>query len=133
MGVIDNPPIEAVQPTALMTIGAATRPINSTAFQPSATQDAMVSYCVEIACTLSLSGGQTGTIFLEVSPDGASNWVEIGHVSNGNTGTLTIGLNITQTLAGCIAGMIPAGYYGRLRQTGTAASYTYKSGQETLV
>src|SRR5262249_52878473 len=43
----------------------------NTAFQPSVTKDTMVSYSVDIACTLSLSGGQTGTVFLEICPNSA--------------------------------------------------------------
>lgn len=101
-----------------------------TSFQPSTTQLSQVNYTVQIAATLSLSGGQTGTVFLETSPNN-STWTEIGRFSNGNTGTLTIGLNTTQTLSAQISTYVPANYYVRLRTNGTA-TMSYITGQEIL-
>src|SRR5215510_1217042 len=93
----------------------------NTAFQPSATKDAMVSYSVDIACTLSLTTGATGTVFLEICPNSAfsANVQELGRFVNGNTGTLTLGLNLTQNVTGCVSGFVPAGYYVRLRTANT--------------
>jgi phage-related tail fiber protein len=100
--------------------------------QISTTRDAMVSYSIDISATLSISGGQTGNVFLEISPDN-SNWTEISRFTNGNTGTLTIGLNITQTNTGAVSGYVPAGYYRRLRTSATGSpTITYRSGQEVL-
>ena len=109
-----------------------TRSINGTGFQVSTTQYSFVSYCVQIASTLSLSGGQTGTVFLEISPDNSS-WTEVTRFVNGNTGSLTVGLNTTQTIASQLSAYIPKGYYVRLRQTSSGTpTITYISGQETL-
>lgn len=112
--------------------GMQTRSFNS-AFQPSTTRAVMVMYTVSISATLSLSGGQTGTAFLEISPDNV-NWVEIGRLSNGNTGTLTIELGITQVVAGQLAGFVPESYYVRIRTTSTGSpTITYVQGQEVLL
>ena len=105
--------------------------------QISTTRDAVVSYSVDIACTLSLSGGQTGTLFLEYADDSGftTNVVEVGRSVNGNTGTLTIGLNITQNITAAVSGYIPAGKYRRLRTANTVGSpsFNWRSGQEVLL
>jgi len=110
---------------------AVTRSFN-TVFVPSSTRNVVVSYSVEIAATISLTAGQTGTVFLEISADGSTGWTEISRATNGNTGTLTIGLNLTQTATNPVVGTVPAGYSVRLRTTGTA-TITYRAGQETLI
>lgn len=115
---------------------SASRSLNS-AFQPSATRDAFVNYSVDIACTLSLVTGQTGTVFLEIATNSAftTGVQEIGRTVNGNTGTLTIGLNLTQNTTGTVGGFVPAGYYCRLRTDNTVGTptFTYRSGQEVLM
>lgn len=109
------------------------RSLNSV-FIPSATRNTLVNYSVDISATLSLAAGQTGTVFLEISADGSTGWTEISRFSNGNTGTLTIGLNITQTATGTLTGTVPAGYSVRLRTASSGTpTYTYRSGQETLI
>lgn len=115
---------------------SATRSLNS-AFQPSSTQNAVVIYSVQIATTLSLTTGQSGSCFLEVcaSSSFASGVQTITSVTNAQTGTLTLGLGLTQTYSGTVMGFVPAGYYARLRtanNTGTP-TFTYMSGQEILV
>ncbi len=109
-----------------------TRALNA-CFQPSATRDAVVSYSVDIATTLNLSGGQTGTVFLRTYNDASCSTgaQEIARTVNGNTGTLTIGLNITQNVTGSVSGMVPAGSYVRLDTSGTG-TFNYRSAQEVL-
>lgn len=121
-----------------ITPAAVTRSLVSTTgsngFQISTTQRAMVNYSVSIVTTLSLSGGQNGTVILEMSSDNTT-WTEVQRYANGNTGTLTLGLNTAQTGTACLSGFIPVGYYVRLRtlnNTGTP-TYTYNSGQEALL
>lgn len=101
-------------------------------FQPNLTRNILGSYTVEISASLTLITGQTGTAFLEVSANGSTGWAELARFTNGNTGALTVGLNLTQTVAGNLVGTIPAGYYARIRTTGTATA-TYRSGQETTL
>ncbi len=108
---------------------AATRSFNS-AFQISTTKDAVAFYTVQISAAMTLGGGQTGTVFLETSPDN-SVWTEVGRVTNGNTGTLVIGVAITNNNIFQVAGYIPSNYFVRLRSTGTA-TISYIAGQETI-
>jgi len=106
----------------------------NTARQASTTRDASVTVSVEQSTTLSLSGGQTCNAFLEYADDSGftTNVKEIGRSTNGNTGTLTIGLNITQTNTATITGLVPSGKYYRIRTTGTGTQ-TFRSAQEVLL
>lgn len=114
----------------------ANRSLN-TIFQISATRDSIVNYCINVSCTLSISGGQTGTVFLEIASNAAftTNVQQIVSLVNGNTGTLTIGLNIVQNYTGTVSGFVPAGYYCRIRSSNTSGTptFSYVSGQETLL
>lgn len=120
----------------VFSIGSASRSLNS-AYQISAERDTLVNYSVDISTTLSLTGGQTGTVFLEYADNSGmtTNVVEVCRFVNGNTGTLTIGLNITQNSTGQLSGVIPAGKYARIRTANTTGTptFTYRSGQEALV
>lgn len=114
----------------------ATRTLNS-AFQVNSSRNSMVNYSVDIAATISLTTGQSGTVFLEIASDSGftTNVQTISQFTNGNAGSLTIGLNLTQTNTGCLTGFVPSGYYCRLRtanNTGTP-TFTYKIGQEVLI
>lgn len=127
----------ATMPTATArTFNNPTRSLN-TSFQPSATQDAMVSYSVDIACSLSLAGGQAGTVYLRYADDSAftTNVTEVCRFAASNTGTLTIGLALNQVATGAVSGVIPAGKYVRLvtaNDTGTP-TFTYRRAQEVLI
>jgi hypothetical protein len=118
-----------VSPTAPTISNGVSRSFNST-FTPSATKVSQVNYTVQVASSLSLAVGQTGTVFLETSPDGTT-WTEVTRFSNGNTGTLAIGLALTQTVSAQLSALVPANYQVRLRTTGTA-TITYITGQEIL-
>jgi len=113
-----------------------TRAVN-TCFQASATRDVMVSYAVDIAATLSLSGGQQGTVFLELFTDSGctTGTQEVTRATNGNTGTLTIGLNTVQTSTARLSGVVPAGMYLRLRTANDAGTptFTARPGQEVAL
>lgn len=108
-----------------------TRTLNS-AFQVSSTRNSMVNYTNTISAALSLTGGQTGTVSLQICSTSGGTYVEIANTSNGNTGTLTLGLGITQGLNAQVFGFVPAGYYIKLVTSGTAA-ISYVTGQETLM
>lgn len=113
-----------------LSVNPVSRPLN-TSFQVSTTNPAMVFYSLQTVSTISLLVGQTATAFLEISPDNI-NWTEQNRINNGNTGVLSIGLNITQTVIAPLAAMIPKNYYVRIRTTGTGA-VSYISGQETVI
>lgn len=106
---------------------------STTGFQPSTTNSTHVSYTIRIACSLSLTGGTYGAVIMEKSANGSTGWTEVTRCENGNTGTLTVGLNTVQTGCYNIGGIIPAGYFVRLRQATTSGTptYTYVTGEET--
>lgn len=114
----------------IQTDSVKTRSLN-TAYIISTTRRQLVKYTVSIVATISLTTGQTGSVSLQISPDNI-NYTEIGRFSNGNSGTLTIGLNLVNTQVGQIVGSIPIGYYVKLVSTGTATN-TYIVGQESTL
>lgn len=111
------------------------RSLNS-AFQVSATRNALVNYSIDISCVLSLTSGQSGNLFLEIASDSGftMNVQEITRLAVGTGGSLTIGLNLTQNCTGTVTGFIPASYYVRLRTANAIGSpvFTYRTGQEIL-
>jgi len=113
-----------------------TRTLDS-AFQISTTSNNFVNYSVDVVSTSTISGGEQGTVYLEVADDSGftTNVQEVSRATNGNTGTLTIGLSNTQTFTARLAGAIKSSKYVRLRtqqNTGTS-DFTYRSGQEVIV
>jgi hypothetical protein len=107
-----------------------TRALN-TAFQVSSTRDTLSVYAISISSVLSLSGGQTGAAQLQICPTQTGTYVPLNQISNGNTGSLTVGLNTTQALIQTLVGVIPAGYWAKIVTSGTA-TIAYSSGQEML-
>jgi hypothetical protein len=92
---------------------------------------------VDISTTVSLSGSQVGSVILEMATNvGFTTGVQtIQSFSNGNSGTLVIGLVLTQLNTACLSGDIPPGNYVRLRTvniTGTP-TFTYQVGQEVIL
>lgn len=79
----------------------------------------IVNYSVSINAALTLSGGQTGTVILQSSPDN-STWTTICTAVNGNTGSLTIGLNTLNSQTVQMIGAIQPNYFYRLSSSGTA-------------
>lgn len=119
-----------------MDINPVTRSLNAV-YMVHGSHDAFVNYSIDIACTLSLSGGQTGTVFLEYADDEAwtTNITEACRTVNGNTGTLTIGLNIAQNCTAQVSGMIAAGKWVKIRTANTTGSptFSWRSGQEAVI
>ncbi len=113
-----------------------TRAVN-TCFQVSSSRDALVSYAVEIVTSISLSGGNNGTVYLRTyTNSGCSTGTqEITRVTNGQSGALTIGLNITQTVTLNVTGVAPAGAWVQLVTENTTGSptFTARPGQEVLL
>lgn len=99
----------------------------NTSRRASTSRDAFVSAAVDITASLSLSGGQTGKVELKYADDSAftTNVVTVNPASNGNTGTLTVGLGITQLSTATVCGMIPAGKYYRLVTTNVSGTPTF--------
>lgn len=103
----------------------------NTVYQPSTTRDAMVTTGASIVATLSLSGGQTGQVLIQISPDNVT-YTTVATLVNGNTGSLTIGLNTTQSQSCSAAFMVPKGFYFKLVSSGTA-TMTALAGQQVLL
>lgn len=99
----------------------------NTAYQPSASKDTYISVTVDVGATLSLTGGQTGTVTLEYADDSGitTNVKTVQSSVNGNTGTLTVGLSLTQTATCSLNGIIPAGKFVRIRTTNTTGTPTF--------
>lgn len=110
----------------------------ATGFQVSASRNVMVNYSVTIATTATIGGSASGTVVLEVASTNSStpsDWVEIARFTNSQSITLALALQSVQTLAGLLMGLIPTGYYVKLRTINNSGtpSYTFNSGQEVLV
>ena len=108
----------------------------NTIFQVSAAQWSTVNYSVDISTTVSLSGSQVGTVILEMATNSSftTGVQTLRQFSNGNSGTLVIGLVLTQLATACLFGTVPPGNYVRIRtvnMTGTP-TFTYQAGQEVL-
>ena len=115
---------------------AATRSLN-TAYQVSATRWSTVRYSVDISTTVSLTGGAVGRVVLETATNAAftTGVQELQSLGNGNTGTLVVGLVLTQLATACVSGDVPPGNYVRIRTVNTTGTptFTYISGQEVLI
>lgn len=106
--------------------------------QVSATRDSVVSYSASVTTTSTIGGPQAGTIVLEIcstNSSTAANWQEISRVTNSQTITLAIALQSIQINAAALVGMVPAGFFRRLRSIITSGSptFSYNSGQEVLL
>lgn len=123
-------------PSIVVSQGQATRSLNS-AFQPSATRNAMVIYTVQLTITASIAGGQNGDVILEIASDSGftTNVQTIGVAGFGQTYTLAITLQGVQPDKRQVVGIVPAGYYARLRTVDNVGtpSYSYIAGQEILM
>lgn len=99
----------------------------NTSRQPSVTRDTMVNASVDITSTISLTTGQTGKVSLQYADNSAFNVnvVNVQSATNGNTGALTIGLNLSQVYTAALTGIVPAGKYYRLVTTNVTGTPTY--------
>lgn len=103
-----------------------TRAVN-TAYQPSTTRNAMVNASVDITSTLSLTTGQVGKVSLQYADNNTftTNLVTVQAFSNGNSGSLTLGLNLGQIVTAAVSGIIPKGKYYRLLTTNVTGTPSY--------
>lgn len=128
---IQNKPTILGTPT-VTSVAAGARNFNQ-AYQVSTTVYVDVRMCASITCTLSLTSGTSGEVFLEYSADGSTNWTLAGKLAGSNTGILTVGLNTSQITGGQLGCVLPPGYYWRMRTnnvTGTP-TYAFTGGSET--
>lgn len=99
----------------------------NTARQASTTRDAFVSASVDITASLSLTTGQKGTVTLQYADDSGftTNVKTVQPMTNGNTGTLAIGLALGQMVTATVSGIVPAAKYYRLLTTNNTGTPTY--------
>lgn len=107
-------------------------------FQLSSSRDSTVSYGVQISTTATIGGAASGYVVLEIATTNsttAADWKEISRVTNSQTISLAIVLQSVQISGGALQGMVPAGYYARLRTVTVSGSpvYQFNSGQEVLL
>lgn len=122
--------------SAALTFNNPARTLN-TAFQISTTQNTFVTYSVDTTCVMSLTSGQSGTAVLEYADDSGftTNVKTACKPTQANSGTLTIGLALTQINGVVLHGIIPAGKYVRIRtinNTGTP-TFVLQNSQEVLM
>ena len=109
-----------------------TRSLN-TSFQVSTTQDALVSYAVDISCTAALLAGQAGRVILEYANEtGFTTGVTTVNQGGASAGGV---LNLATLNTATLTGVIPAGKFVRLRTVNTNGTpvFTYQSAQEVLL
>lgn len=83
-----------------------------------ASRNTDVRYTISTSTTATIGGASSATVLLEICPTNsstASDWTTIGSVSNGQTVTLAIALQSTQTMNSEIVRVVPAGFFSRLR------------------
>lgn len=99
----------------------------NTAYQPSTTRDTQVSAGVTVTCTLTLSGGQVGTVVLEYADDSGitTNIKTVCTLQNGNSGSVVIGVSLGQPVTLALVGIVPAAKYYRLRTVNTTGSPSF--------
>lgn len=115
---------------------AVTRALN-TAFQANTGRDVLAMYSVQCTITATIAGGQACDIVLEIASDVGftANVQTLAVVGNGQTYTLAVTLQGVQPQTMQLTGVIPSGYYARLRTvnvTGTP-TFLYRAGQETVL
>lgn len=110
----------------------------ATGFLVSSTRDSVVNYSASIITTATINGSTAGSIVLEICATNsatAGDWVEIGRMTNGQNITLALALSSTNTQVTQIGGVVPAGYYAKLRQitTNGTPAFSISTQQEVLL
>lgn len=109
-------------------------------FQLSSTRDAFVTYSVTVTTSVQIGVGTnvSGYVLLEIAATNSStagDWQEIGRTGNGQNIGLALALSSAQTTPAQVSGIVPIGYYARLRSVNSngTPTYAYNSGQEVLL
>lgn len=132
-GTTDYTQLTNLPPARVTTFGVVR--VLGTAFQPSSTRDTLAFYSVQLTVVATLAGGQNGDVILEVATDSAftQNVRTVAITGLGQTFGLSISISSTQPQTAQVSGVIPAGYYARLRTVNNtgAPTFIYRAGQET--
>lgn len=103
----------------------------------SASKHSQVTYTVRISSAITLGGAQSGRVILEYADDSGftTNNVEVSSAGSGLTGTVIIGVGVTNPDEKTLHGMVPPNKFVRLRTenfTGTP-TYTFLKSQEVTL
>lgn len=108
-----------------------TRPINSTSFTVDAARNSRVYYTISINCTATIGSNAAGSVKLQFSIDGGTNWSDGPTVGNSNVVTLAVVIGSQTINTAAIAAEIPAGGLVRLVSSSSGTTtITYISGME---
>lgn len=107
-------------------------------WQLSSTRASMASYSVNIATTATIGVASDGYVVMEIAATNsvtASDWKEVGRARSGQTLTLALVLQSVGNNSKQLMGIVPAGYYVRLRSVNASGTptYTFVSGEEVLL
>lgn len=95
-----------------------------TAFQVSTTRPALVSYSARVVSALSLAGGQAGRVELRSDASNPPTTVR-QRVAGGLTGTVVVGVAMSDTAEGTMTYLVPAGHYVLLQSVNETGTPTY--------
>ena len=138
-GVLNIP--TPVSPTAPTFNANVTRLLSNSSgstnqFTISSTQNAMVFYTITLSCvTPLLAGSSVVTVFLEYSTNGGTTWITGPNISNSQTVSLAVSIQITTPQNYVLSGAVPANALVRLRTTSsgtTPGTATFVNGFELL-
>lgn len=131
------------KPAAISVTSGVSRTIQTVAaaangVQISSSRNALVSYSVSIQVTATIGGAASGAVVLEICPTNsatAGDWVTVNRTASSQAITLAVVLQSVQGATNTICGIVPAGYYSRLRSINVSGTpvYGYVSGQEVLL
>lgn len=96
-------------------------------FQISATQDAIFHYRVDVTTGLSLTSGAQGTITItSYTNSGCSTGAQaLIDGTSAQTGSLVVGLNISQIMSIALDGMVPANHWLKITTANTIGTPTF--------
>lgn len=106
-------------------------------WQLSTTRDGSVGYACSISTSATIGGASTGYVVLEICATNsatAASWQEIDRVTNSQTITLAIALQSIQVISASLRGIVPSGFFCRVRSVASSGTPTFAfiSGQEVL-
>lgn len=109
-------------------------------WQISSTRDSHVSYAVTVSCAVQIGvvTNVEGYVAIEVAATNSStagDWQEVGRMTNGQNISLALALATTVKVGGMLTGLVPAGFYVRIRSVNTSGTptFSYISGQEVIL
>lgn len=103
--------------------GVVTTPARAfdTVFQPSLTKIMQLHYAIDLSVAISLTAGQSVTVALLAGPTNPPTAIR-DEKTFGVSGTLIIGINLTQSGRTTLSFPIPAGWYVKLTKSGTGTA-----------